>query len=114
LPLYAAALQIRHPDYQVIGGAYAHLSERARAKKIGSKEAIVSLGEFGKKESDADLWDTEVARRQALEFAGQIRAGRFPLTRHGTDSEQAECTVYCPLRHACRHPEGYASNYKWW
>jgi hypothetical protein len=114
LPLYAAGLQLLDAEVNVIGGAYAHLNERSKAKKIGGKEAIVSLGELSNNETDIDLWDTQAARNLALEFAGQIRAGRFPLTRYGNGSEEAECTPYCPLRHACRHPEGYTSSKRYW
>jgi hypothetical protein len=114
LPLYAAGLQLLDAEVNVIGGAYAHLNERSKAKKIGGKEAIVSLGELSNNETDVGLWDTQAARDLALEFASQIRAGRFPLTRHGNGSEEAECTPYCPLRHACRHPEGYTSSKRYW
>ena len=116
LPLYAAALQILRPDLNVIGAAYVHLSEKAKPAEVGAKKAIVSLGQLlaGKKEPESDLWNTRAALELALEFASQIRAGRFGLTRHGNDSDEPECTDWCPLRHACRQPEGYeTSNWRW-
>ena len=115
LPLYAAALQISRPDLNVIGAAYIHLSEKAKSEEVGAKKAIVSLGQLlAKREPETDLWNSQIALELALEFASQIRAGRFGLTRHGNGSDEPECTHWCPLRHACRHPEGYeTSNWRW-
>jgi ATP-dependent helicase/DNAse subunit B len=111
LPLYAAALQISRPDLNVIGAAYIHLSEKAKSEEVGAKKAIVSLGQLSaKREPESDLWNTGDALELALDFAGQIRAGRFGLTRHGNGSDEPECTGWCPLRHACRHPEGYKTS----
>ena len=116
LPLYAAALQIDHKGLEVIGGAYAHLNERPRSQEIGAKEAIVPLGQLlpGKKEPQTELWNTGAALQLALDFAGRIREGRFPLTRFGAGTDEVECTAFCPLRHACRHPEGYATSHRGW
>jgi hypothetical protein len=116
LPLYAAALQISRPDLNVIGAAYIHLSEKAKSEEVGAKKAIVSLGQLlpSNREPESDLWNTQAALELALEFASQIRAGRFGLTRHGNSSDEPECTGWCPLRHACRQPEGYeTSKWRW-
>jgi hypothetical protein len=116
LPLYAAALQIRHSDLKVIGAAYVHLNEKARSHLIGASEAIVAIGELlpKKKEDEKELLNTQAALDLAIHFASQIRAGHFQLTSHGPGLEEAECTAYCPLRHACRHPEGYTSSNRNW
>jgi len=116
LPLYAAALEIARPGQHVVGAAYVHLSEKAKSEEVAIKKAVVPLGQFlaTKKEPDADLWNARAALDMALDFAGRIRAGRFPLTRHGIGSDEVECTAYCPLRHACRHPEGYATGKRGW
>jgi hypothetical protein len=87
------------------------LNERAKSKMTGAKEAIVAIGDLlpGRKESETELWNTRRALDLALDFASKIRAGRFPLTPYGIGSDSVECTPWCPLRHACRHPEGYAT-----
>jgi ATP-dependent helicase/DNAse subunit B len=110
LSLYAAALQIDRLGTKVVGAAYAHLNERPKATLIRGKDALASIGEPFAGQKDPELWNTQTALELALSLASRIRAGGFPLTRHGLDSDEAECTAYCPLRHACRHPEGYATS----
>jgi len=108
--LYAAALQIIRPGTKVVGAAYAHLNERSTATLIGGKEALAAIGEPFAGQKDPYLWNTQMALELALDLANRIRAGQFPLTRHGPDAEEVECTAYCPLRHACRHPEGFTTS----
>ena len=104
LPLYAAALAIVRHELQVIGGAYIHLSERLPdAKKAVAAAGALSPG----KQSKSVAFDAEAARRLALELVGEIRDGNFPLTRHPLGKEHVECTAYCDMKHACRHPDGY-------
>jgi hypothetical protein len=109
LLLYAAALQIDRPGTKVVGAAYAHLNERPKATLIRGKDALASMGEPFAGLKDPDLWNTQMALELALDLASRIRAGQFPLTRHGPDSDEVECTAYCPLRHACRHPQGFTT-----
>jgi ATP-dependent helicase/DNAse subunit B len=110
LPLYAAALQIDDRELEIVGGAYLHLNEKAKSHEVEARDAIVSLGQLlpNKKEADPELWNARAAVDLALDLATRIRAGQFPLTSHSNGSKDAECTAWCPLRHACRHPEGYA------
>jgi ATP-dependent helicase/DNAse subunit B len=110
LSLYAAALEIVRPGTKVVGAAYAHLNERPRAKLIRGKEALAPIGEPFAGQKDPDLWNMQAALELALDLASRIRTGQFPLTRHGPDAEEVECTAYCPLRHACRHPEGFTTS----
>jgi ATP-dependent helicase/DNAse subunit B len=109
LPLYAAALQMEDKELEVVGGAYVHLSEKAKPKQLGAKRAVVSLGNLlGENEEPDELWNARAAVDLALDLATRIRAGQFPLTIFSNGSKDAECAAWCPLRHACRHPEGYA------
>jgi hypothetical protein len=104
LPLYAALLQSVREDLHCIGGGYIHLHERTEA----GARAIAFAGEgIDVRHRTPVPFEPEAARAKALEFAGMIRAGRFPLTVHGPSSSYVECTRYCAFRHACRHPEGY-------
>jgi ATP-dependent helicase/DNAse subunit B len=109
LLLYAAALQIKESGVSIVGGAYTFLNEKARSKTISAEEALVAIGKPIPNNLEAELWNAQAALQLALGFANQIRSGKFPLTHYGSGSDLAECTAYCPLRHACRHPEGYAS-----
>jgi ATP-dependent helicase/DNAse subunit B len=113
LPLYAAALEIKQPSLTVVGAAYAHLNEWPKAKLIRGKDALSAVGKPFSSEKDIDLWNTRAALDLALDLAGRIRAGKFPLTTHGPESDEPECKAFCPLRHACRHPEGYAAANRW-
>ena len=110
LPLYAAALQIDDRELEIVGGAYLHLNEKAKSHEVEARDAIVSLGQLlpNKKEADPELWNARAAVDLALDLATRIRAGQFPLTIFSNGSKDAECAAWCPLRHACRHPEGYA------
>jgi hypothetical protein len=102
LPLYAAALRINQ-GMTVVGGAYVHLHERV----VDSVSAIEPAGEVtGVRVADVPF-DPEAARRKAIELAGRIRDGDFSLTQHAHGQPHSECTSFCPLRHACRSPEGY-------
>ena len=47
-----------------------------------------------------------LARQKALENAGMIRAGKFPLSLH-VDGKYPECSDYCSFRFVCRHPQGF-------
>jgi ATP-dependent helicase/DNAse subunit B len=114
LPLYAAALEIQQPNLKVVGAAYAHLNEWPKAKLIRGRDALSAIGEPFSSEKDLELWNKQAALDLALDLAGRIRAGRFPLTQHGPESDEPECKAFCPLRHACRHPEGYAALTGWW
>ncbi len=107
LPLYAAALKILRSDLKVVDGAYVHLNEKEKTARNG----IASLGQLMAKKTAEDFFNLEAARQQAIELAGEIRSGRFPWTRFPKGGDEAECTRYCPLRHACRHPEGYEAPY---
>jgi ATP-dependent helicase/DNAse subunit B len=113
LPLYAAALQRVRPDLEVVGGAYIHLSERPQSEEPSARRAIAAVGALLKddKAPQAPL-DAEAARLKALDMVGAIRAGKFPLTDHANGKDFAECTWFCPMRHACRHPEGYQGRYR--
>jgi ATP-dependent helicase/nuclease subunit B len=110
LPIYAAGLEIKNSKLKVIGAAYAHLNERSRSKKIDAEESIVAIGELLPGKKELETWNPPEVVKKVLNFAGRIRAGRFPLTQFGNGTDTVECTYYCPLRHACRHPEGYASS----
>jgi len=105
LPLYAAALQRLKTELQIIGGAYIHLSERL----ADPKKAIAPVGEFlpTRGKSVPVPFDAEGARRLALKLVGDIRDGNFSLTPHTPGHPHTECTSYCEMKHACRHPEGY-------
>jgi ATP-dependent helicase/nuclease subunit B len=113
LPLYAAAAQMQHLDLKIIGGAYLHLSERKSQQETSPKNAIAAVGQLLAKGTEAgeDSFDLESARQLAIELAEGIRAGRFPLTRFPKGGEDTECTRFCLLRHACRHPAGYETPY---
>jgi hypothetical protein len=101
LPLYAAALtQIRN-EFRGIGGAYVHLHERTE----NVTKAIVPAGEWLR--GGPVPFEPDQARAKAVAMAGDIRVGRFPLSQHDVDQPHVECTWYCSLRHACRHPKGY-------
>jgi hypothetical protein len=106
LQLYALALE-RLRGLRVIGGAYLHLNE----KQDGAAEKAVALvglsGGLVPGDGEPDVpFDLPAARQKALQFAGAIRSGAFSLTLHA-EGEYTECTAFCSLRHACRHPDGY-------
>lgn len=104
LPLYAEAVS-RACGIEVVGGAYVHISDRV----VKVERAIDAEGELlfeGTRGSEV-AFDREAARRKALELAGRIRAGDFSLTEHTHGRPHAECTAYCPARHACRAADGY-------
>lgn len=105
LPLYAAALQRLRTELQIIGGAYIHLSE----KLADANKAIAPVGEFlpTRGKSVPVPFEAEDARRLALKLVGEIRDGNFSLTSHTLDHPHTECTPYCDMKHACRHPDGY-------
>jgi hypothetical protein len=104
LPLYAALLESVREDLQCVGGGYIHLNERTE----NAAKAMACAGErLCQGRQRVVPFDPRAARAKALEFAGSIRAGRFPLTVHGPNSAYVECTNYCAFRHACRHPDGY-------
>lgn len=105
LPLYASALAEVHKDLQVIGGAYIYLGERVA-------QAETALGIAGDWTQPGNKpcgipFDPAAARRKAIELAEKMRAGRFPLTQHAE-----ECTSFCPLRHACRQPDGVQGTWR--
>ena len=108
LPLYAAALKLIRPELLGIGGAYIHLHEKTE----NGDKAILPVGEWlpikGKR--GPIPFAPAQALAKAVSMAGDIRAGRFPLTEHNVDRAHVECTAYCPMRHACRHPKGYESS----
>jgi ATP-dependent helicase/DNAse subunit B len=105
LPLYAWALQAVRRELEVVGAAYFHLSERQRA---GSKPLLSAgqLLEAGRRATPVPF-EPEAARRKALDLVGEIRDGNFSLTPHSKGAPYTECTVFCAMRHACRHPEGF-------
>jgi RecB family exonuclease len=94
LPLYAWALGTMRRELHELAGTYFYLNER----QPDPKKAIRSVLPF----------QPEAARRKALELVEEIRGGNFSLTLHGPGARHAECTTYCPMRHACRHPDGFA------
>jgi RecB family exonuclease len=104
LPLYAAAIQKEDSGFGVIGAAYLHLNESGQASGV-----IAPLGDClpSHWQGGCPGFDPEAALELALEFAHKIRAGDFSLTQFGSDSQHRECTWMCPLRHVCRHPDGY-------
>ncbi len=105
LPLYASALERVRTELRIIGGAYIHLSERL----ADAQKAIAASGELpssGKNSARVPL-ETEAARRLALHFVGEIRNGDFSWTAHTVGRPHTECTSYCEMKHACRHPGGY-------
>ncbi|MBY0525746.1 MAG: PD-(D/E)XK nuclease family protein [Gemmataceae bacterium] len=104
LPLYAWSLNQVRPELTVVGGAYVHLSER----QAEADRAIVAAGAW--LEQTKVPFDVEGTRFQALKMASDLRAGCFPLTSHTTGTH-SECTAYCTLRHACRHPDGYQARW---
>lgn len=105
LPLYAAGFEAQHPGWKVTRGLYLHLTARKRSnEKPGA--AIVNIGPLQANGTDG-AFDTQAAVAMALAFAGRIRAGEFPLTAHPRGTDLHECNSRCPLRHACRHPDGY-------
>jgi ATP-dependent helicase/DNAse subunit B len=110
LPLYAAALQIQENKLKVIGGAYVHLNERPKTEMIRAEKAILAVGKPLASRIAPDTWNPQAAVSLALDLAGKIRAGQFHLTKYGSSSDHPECSDFCPLRHACRHPEGYGSS----
>jgi RecB family exonuclease len=105
LPLYAAALQRVRTELQIVGGAYIHLSE----KLADAKKAIAAAGELTSsgRRSPPVPFEAEAARRLALQLVGDIRDGNFSWTPHTLDRPHTECTSYCEMKHACRHPDGY-------
>jgi RecB family exonuclease len=103
LPLYAAALQRLRTELRIIGGAYIHISERL----ADAKKAIAQVGELLPARGRQVPLDAEEARRLALNLVGEIRDGNFSLTPHTVGHPHPECTPYCDMKHACRHPDGY-------
>ncbi len=105
LPLYAAALTRLRRELQIVGGAYIHLSERLADahKAIAAAGACVSSA----RKSSEVRFEVEEARRLALDLVGEIREGNFSWTRHTLGQPHTECTSYCEMKHACRHPDGY-------
>jgi RecB family exonuclease len=105
LPLYAAALERVRAELKVVGGAYIHVSE----KLADAKKAIAAAGELIPRggRSTSVPFETEAARRLALQLVGEIRDGNFSLTPHSLDRRHSECTSYCEMKHACRNPDGY-------
>jgi ATP-dependent helicase/DNAse subunit B len=106
LQLYALAVKLLHPELDVVGGAYLHLYERQKSREEGPYAALSLAGKLWPDAEPAISFDLEAASRHALELAGEIRSGNFSLTKFA-DDKHTECTAYCPLRHACRHPGGY-------
>ena len=89
----------------VVGGAYVHLHER----EVNVERAIEAVGDVswdGARGAEVPF-DPEAARRKAIELVGRIRDGDYSLTPHVHGQPHSECTSFCPLRHACRSPEGY-------
>jgi ATP-dependent helicase/DNAse subunit B len=105
LPLYAAALERVHTELQIIGGAYIHLSERLpdAQKAIAASGEVASSG----RRSVRVPFEAKEARRLALLLVGDIRDGIFSWTAHTRGRPHTECTSYCEMKHACRHPDGY-------
>lgn len=110
LPLYAAALALALPGLQPVGGAYLHLNERKQTRPESPLDVIGATGQVlvGPEASVVVPFDPAAARRKALELATEIRAGNFSLTIHDLSAQYPECNAFCSLRHACRHPRGYA------
>jgi ATP-dependent helicase/DNAse subunit B len=105
LPLYAAALERVRAELKVVGGAYIHVSE----KLADAGKAIAAAGDWvpcGGRSSSVPF-EAEAARRLALHLVGEIRDGNFSLTPHTLGRPHTECTSYCEMKHACRHPDGY-------
>lgn len=102
LPLYAAGFEAAHPGWKVTRGHYLHLTSRKRSNERPN-DAIVNIGPL----QANGTFDTQAAVDMALAFAGRIRGGDFPLTPFPRGTNQHECNSRCPLRHACRHPNGY-------
>jgi RecB family exonuclease len=94
LPLYAWALGTMRRELHELAGTYFYLSER----QPDPQKAIRSVTPF----------EPEAARRKALELVDEIRGGDFSLTVHGPGARHPECTTFCTMRHACRHPDGFA------
>jgi hypothetical protein len=105
LPLYAAALTQIRKEFRGMGGAYVHLHERTE----NGTQAIVPAGDWlpGWFRGGPVPFEPDQALAKAVVMAADIRAGRFPLSQHDVDQPHVECTSYCSLRHACRHPKGY-------
>jgi RecB family exonuclease len=105
LPLYAAALQRLRAELQIVGGAYIHLSEKLSdaQKAIAAAGEVVSPG----RRSTPVRFEAESARRLALHLVSEIRDGNFAWTAHTLGRPHTECTSYCEMKHACRHPDGY-------
>jgi PD-(D/E)XK nuclease superfamily/Exodeoxyribonuclease V, gamma subunit len=105
LPLYGAALKQVRRELEIVGGAYIHVSERL----ADARKAVAAAGELpnaGGKHSEVPF-DVEGTRRLALELVGEIRDGNFSWTRHTFGRPHTECTSWCEMKHACRHPDGY-------
>jgi hypothetical protein len=111
LPLYAAALERVRTELRVVGGAYIHVSE----KLADAKKAIAAAGELAScgGRSSSVPFEAETARRLALQLVSEIRDGNFSLTPHTPGRPHTECTSYCEMKHACRHPEGYQT-FEWY
>ena len=48
--------------------------------------------------------DLESVTETIIQHAEKIRTGRIELTQYGPESKHPECTSYCSMRDACRHP----------
>ena len=48
--------------------------------------------------------DLESVTETIIHHAEGIRTGRIELTQYGPESKHSECTSYCSMRNACRHP----------
>lgn len=112
LPLYAAALELHKPELTVTNGMYVHLPARKNSRESTADSAIIQVGALKANGTDG-AFDTHAAVELALDFAGKIRDGEFPLTSFPPGSDLCECHSRCPLRHACRHPDSYEVS-GWW
>ena len=81
---------------EISKASYVHLADKKSSSKNEVFDLDVPMGE-----------QTEnLARQKALENAGMIRAGKFPLSLH-VDGKYPECSDYCSFRFVCRHPQGF-------
>jgi hypothetical protein len=107
LPLYGWCMEQAQPGLEVLGGAYVHLSEKVKVER----QAILAVGTGLPGAKKGVHFDKSAARALALEMAGEIRDGNFPLTEHAS-GPHGECTPFCALRHACRQPDGYRERFE--
>lgn len=81
---------------EISKASYVHLADKKSSSKNEVFDLDVPMGE-----------QTEnLARQKALENAGMIRAGKFPLSLH-VDGKYPECSDFCSFRFVCRHPQGF-------